>query len=71
MVTGECPTPSWSLPSAARLLVVFGAIVASNPNPDSVLILATLAPLLADQHTAPWPLLPPREKDSPTQHACP
>ena len=36
-----------SLPSSARPLVVFGAIVASNPNPAFVLILAALTP---------WPL---------------
>ena len=33
-----------SLPSSARPLVVFGAIVASNPNPAFVFILAALAP---------------------------
>ena len=38
--------------------MVFGAIVASNPNPAFVLILAALAPPFADPHTAPWPLLP-------------
>ena len=44
-------------PSAARLLVVFGAMVASTPNPAFVLILAALAPPLADPHR-PRPLLP-------------
>ena len=32
------------LPSSARPLVVFGVIVASNPNPAFVLILAALVP---------------------------
>ena len=52
---------SLTLPSGGEaVLVVFGAIVAcSNPNPAFVLILAALAPPLADPHTAPWPLLPP------------
>ena len=40
-------------------------------NPAFVLILAALAPPSADPHTAPWPILPPRETDSPPQRACP
>ena len=38
------PCPSRFLPSSARPLVVFGTIVASNPNPAFVFILAALAP---------------------------
>ena len=43
------------LPTSARLLVVFGAIVASNPNPAFVLNLAH-PPLPSNPSPPPYPL---------------